>query len=64
MTQQDAATRIADLFAEDLDIFLKQQLKKRSLNELVVELNESALSKTDPNSPTARAALKKLGFPD
>ncbi len=64
MAQDTAAIRIAELYERDLEIFLAQQLRRRTLHEVVAELNESALSKTDPNSPTARAALKKLGFPD
>jgi len=64
MTQANAATRIADLFEKDIEVFLTQQLRSRKLHDVVAELNEAALSKTDPNSPAARAALKKLGFPD
>ena len=64
MKNDDMSARIADLFAKDLELFLSQELSRRPLTDVVADLNETALSRTNPNSSTARAALSKLGFPD
>jgi len=62
--KQHEATRIAELFQQDLEVYLSQQLRQRTLHQVVSDLNEAALSKTNPNSKTAKAALRRLGFAD
>lgn len=60
----EIADRIAGLQAEELQSFLRGQLRSRNLHKVVANLNAAALSDDAPRSTQARAALKKLGFAD
>ncbi len=64
MNDTDIAAKIYDLQKDELDRFFREHLRRRDLHRVVANLNESALSKDNPRSATARKALKKLGFPD
>ena len=64
MNDTDIAAKISDLQKDELDRFFREHLRRRDLHRVVANLNECALSKDDPESATARKALKRLGFPD
>jgi hypothetical protein len=58
----DIAAKITNLQREELDTFFRDHLKRRDLHLVVANLNETALSKNNPRSESARLALRKLGF--
>ena len=60
----DMAAKITDLQREELDTFFRDHLRRRDLHAVVANLNETALSKDNPRSESARNALKRLGFTD
>lgn len=60
----DWAAKITDLQNDELDVFLRDHLRRRDMHLVVANLNEVALSKDNPRSERARKALKKLGFAD
>ncbi|MEO1536180.1 MAG: hypothetical protein AAFR73_00490 [Pseudomonadota bacterium] len=60
----DIAAKITDLQREELDKFFRDHLRRRDMHLVVANLNETALSKDNPNSASARKALKRLGFID
>lgn len=60
MLDEEQNARVAALFVRDLEVYLSQELKHRSVSALVAELNATARSESSPDAETARAALTLL----
>ena len=60
----DIAARISAFQTDELELFMRESLRRKDLHRVVANLNASVLSKDNPRSTNARNALKRLGFPD
>lgn len=62
--EPDVASSLLSMPSEDFHTFVRDAVRDRRLRSVVHVLNTQALSKTDPNALSARAALTRLGFID